>query len=81
MDNSSLRVEGTGGSSDLIRFMLFKDHSVPSVENGLKGVGTDWRPGGWFGGGIEIQESIKKGLNKGHDSRLQEKRMDPQAKI
>lgn len=54
--------------------MLFKDHSVPSVESGFKGMGTVWRPGG----GIEIQERIGKVLNKG---RVWEKRTDSQAEI
>lgn len=29
----------SGGTSDLIRFVLFKDHSVPSVKSGLEGGG------------------------------------------
>lgn len=33
-----------GGSNDLIKSVLFKNHSVPSVESGLEGLGTDWRP-------------------------------------
>lgn len=36
----------SGGSSDLVRLVLFEDHSVPSVESGLEGGGyrlEDWR--------------------------------------
>jgi len=61
--------------------VLFKDHSVPSLESRLEGVGTDLRPGGWFVGGVESQERTGKDLNKGSDSRAQAKERDSQAKI
>lgn len=61
--------------------MIFKDHSVPSVESGLEGGGYRleawrivWR---W----CRNPGDNEKGLNKGSDNRVQEKRMDSQTKI
>lgn len=53
-----------GGSSDLNRLVLFKDHSVPSLESGLQGVGMDWRPGEWFLGGVETQQKPRRELGR-----------------
>ena len=72
---------GSSGSNDLIRSVLIKDPSAPSVEGGLEGVSTDWRPGESFGGDIGIQERIGEGLKKGSDNRVREKRIHLQAKM
>ena len=61
--------------------MLFKAHSVPSLESRLEGVGKDLRHGGWFVGGVESQERTGKDLNKGSDIRARAKERDSQAKI
>lgn len=47
-----------GGSNDLIKCVLLKNHSVACAESGLEGVGTDWRPREWFGDGVEIQNKL-----------------------
>lgn len=57
MDHPYRGVWGSG-SNDLIKCVLLKNHSVASVESGLEGVGTDWRPREWFGGGVEIQNKL-----------------------
>lgn len=72
---------GSSSTSDPIRFALIKDPSAPSVEGVLEGVSTDWRPGESFAGGIGIQERIGKGLKKGSDSRIWEKKIYSQAKM
>lgn len=61
------------------RLVLLKEHSVPSLESGLGGYRLE--PGEQFVGGVEIQERIGKNLEKGSDSRAQERRLDSPAKI